>query len=40
VYVAYGYEYFNDKGGRVRVDAYNRPFIGLNLKEIFAVKND
>lgn len=40
VYFAYGYEYFDQKGGRVRVDAYKRPFIGLNLKEVFALKNE
>lgn len=38
VYFAYGYEYYNDKNERVRVDAYKRPYIGLNLKEQFGLK--
>lgn len=40
VYFAYGYQYFNEKGERVRIDAYKRPYIGINLKEAFSVKNE
>lgn len=34
VYVAYGY--IDDKNRKI--DAYNRPYIGLNLKELFGTK--
>ena len=40
VYIAYGYEYFDDKGHRIRVEAYKRAYIRLNLKEIFAFKGE
>ena len=40
VYFAYGYEYYKPNGSRVRVNAYERPYIGINLKEIFSVKNE
>jgi hypothetical protein len=39
VYIAYGYEYY-ENNKRIRVDAYNRPYIGLNLKQLFALKNE
>ena len=35
VYIAYGHENSDGK----KVDAYKRPYIGLNLKKIFAEKN-
>jgi hypothetical protein len=35
VYFAYGYVTDNNQ----RINAYMRPYIGLNLKEIFAHKN-
>ncbi len=40
VYIAYGYEYHNEKNERIRIDAYKRPYIGINLKEVFALKNE
>ena len=40
VYFSYGYQYEDDKGKRVRIDAYMRPYIGINLKEAFAWKNE
>lgn len=36
VYFAYGY--INDQ--KQRIDAYKRPFIGLDLKKVFAHKNE
>lgn len=39
VYIAYGYEEYID-GKRIRTEAYKRPYVGLNLKEIFKVKLD
>jgi hypothetical protein len=38
VYVAYGYEYYNDLNQRIRVNAYERPYVGINLKEAFGFK--
>ncbi len=35
VYIAYGHE--NSNGHKI--DAYKRPYIGLNLKKLFAEKN-
>ena len=40
VYFAYGYQYFNEKGNRIRIDAFKRPYIGLNLRKEFSRKNE